>query len=51
MPAAMMTVPGTGTGWDELSTRQPDTVHGGGPDRDSLLATPMSGARDLWGPS
>jgi hypothetical protein len=36
--------------WDELGTRQPAPLQAGS-DRDSFIATPMSGARPLWGPS
>ena len=35
---------------DQLGTRQPASVQAGS-DRTRLLAAPMSGVRDLWGPS
>jgi hypothetical protein len=42
------TVPVADYGQDEPGTRQQPSLQG---DRDALLADPMSGARDLWGPS
>ena len=36
--------------WDQRGTRQPASVPAG-PDRDSLLADPLSGAHPLWRPS
>ena len=47
VPAAAELLPQADYDWDQPVTRQPASVPA---DRDSLLNTPMSGARSLWGP-
>lgn len=54
VPAATLplAVPAAAFSWDQDDQVAPQPLPGppAGPDRDSLIATPMSGARPLWGP-
>ena len=50
VPVTTVPVPGIGSDWCEPGTRQQPSLQAGSDSRDKLLATPMSGARPLWGP-
>ncbi len=45
-----VTLPQADYDWDEPVKRHQPPSRPAGPDRDRLLATPVSGAPDLWGP-